>query len=53
MERDYVRIRHVETRYRLLFQMATDAVLIVDDAAGKVLDSNPTARRRPIQSAAG
>lgn len=45
MERDYGRIRHVETRYRLLFQMASDAVLIVDDAAQKVLDSNPTARR--------
>jgi transcriptional regulator PpsR len=45
MERDYIRIRHVETRYRLLFQMASDAVLIVDDAARKVLDSNPTARR--------
>ncbi len=45
MERDYVRIRHVETRYRLLFQMASDAVLIVDDVARKVLDSNPTARR--------
>ena len=45
MERDYARIRHVETRYRLLFQMASDAVLIVDDAARKVLDSNPTARR--------
>jgi transcriptional regulator PpsR len=45
MERDYVRIRHVETRYRLLFQMASDAVLIVDNAAQKVLDSNPTARR--------
>jgi transcriptional regulator PpsR len=45
LERDYVRIRHVETRYRLLFQMATDAVLIVDGASEKVLDSNPTARR--------
>lgn len=45
MERDYARIRHAETRYRLLFQMASDAVLIVDDVARKVLDSNPTARR--------
>ena len=45
MERDYARIRHVETRYRLLFQMASDAVLIVDDVARKILDSNPTARR--------
>ncbi len=45
MERDYARIRHVETRYRLLFQMSSDAVLIVDDAARRILDSNPTARR--------
>lgn len=45
LERDYVRIRHVETRYRLLFQMASDAVLIVDGTGDKVLDSNPTARR--------
>ncbi|MET1082226.1 MAG: PAS domain-containing protein, partial [Burkholderiales bacterium] len=30
MERDYWRLRHVETRYRHLFQMASEAVLIVD-----------------------
>ncbi|MBS0644339.1 MAG: transcriptional regulator PpsR [Proteobacteria bacterium] len=45
MERDYARIRHVETRYRLLFQMASDAVLIVDGSGQRVLDSNPTAKR--------
>jgi transcriptional regulator PpsR len=45
MERDYAHIRHVETRYRLLFQMASDAVLIIDCTTRKVLDSNPTARR--------
>lgn len=45
LERDYVRTRHVETRYRLLFQMASDGVLVVDAATEKVLDSNPTARR--------
>jgi transcriptional regulator PpsR len=45
LERDYVRIRHVETRYRLLFQMASDAVLIVDGATQRVMDSNPTAKR--------
>ncbi len=45
MERDYAHIRHVETRYRLLFQMASDAVLVVDCATRKVIDSNPTARR--------
>ncbi len=45
MERDYARMRHVETRYRLLFQVATDAVLIVDGASRRVLESNPTAQR--------
>lgn len=44
LERDYARIRHVETRYRMLFQMASDAVLIVVGADLRVLDSNPTAR---------
>jgi transcriptional regulator PpsR len=45
MERDYARIRHVEGRYRLLFQMASDAVVIVEATTRKVLDSNPMARR--------
>jgi len=45
MERDYAHTRHVETRYRLLFQMASDAVMIVDCATRRLLDSNPTARR--------
>jgi transcriptional regulator PpsR len=43
MERDYWRLRHVETRYRLLFQMATEAVLIVDATTQKVLEANPAA----------
>ena len=43
MERDYWRLRHVETRYRLLFQMATEAVLIVDAASHKVVEANPAA----------
>ncbi len=30
MERDYVRLRHMDTRYRLLFQMSSEALLIVD-----------------------
>jgi transcriptional regulator PpsR len=45
MERDYSRIRNVETRYRLLFQMASDAVFIVDAATLNVTEANPTARR--------
>lgn len=43
MERDYSRLRHVETRYRLLFQMTSEAILIVDAASWKVLEANPAA----------
>jgi transcriptional regulator PpsR len=45
MERDYAHARHVETRYRLLFQVSKEAVVIVDCATRRVLDSNPAARR--------
>jgi transcriptional regulator PpsR len=43
MERDYWRLRHVETRYRLLFQIASDAILVLDAGTLKVLDSNAAA----------
>jgi transcriptional regulator PpsR len=43
MERDYWRLRHVETRYRLLLQMAKEAVLIVDATTLKVVEANPAA----------
>jgi transcriptional regulator PpsR len=43
MERDYVRLRHAETRYRLLFQVAMEAVLIVDAGSFSILDANPAA----------
>ena len=43
MERDYWRLRHVETRYRLLFQIASDAILVIDAATLKVLDANTAA----------
>ncbi len=43
MERDYSRLRHVETRYRLLFQVTSEAVLVVDAATHKVLEANPAA----------
>ncbi len=43
MERDYWRLRHVETRYRLLFQIASDAILVIDAATSKVLDANAAA----------
>ena len=43
MEREYSRLRHAETRYRLLFQIASEAVLIVDAATRKVVEANPAA----------
>jgi transcriptional regulator PpsR len=43
MERDYWRLRHVETRYRLLFQLASDGILVVDAATLRVLDANAAA----------
>jgi transcriptional regulator PpsR len=43
MERDYWRLRHVETRYRLLFQLASEAVLVVDASTMKVAEANPSA----------
>ncbi len=43
MERDYVRLRHAETRYRLLFQVSSEAVMIVDSSNNAVLDANPAA----------
>jgi len=43
MERDYVKLRHAETRYRLLFQVSSEAVMIVDAGSNLVLDANPAA----------
>ena len=41
MERDYIRLRHAETRYRLLFQVSSEAVMIVDAASELIVDANP------------
>ncbi len=43
MERDYWKFRHAETRYRHLFQVASEAVLVVDATTQKVLEANPAA----------
>ena len=45
MERDYWKFRHAETRYRHLFQVASEAVLVVDAATQKILEANPAAAR--------
>ncbi|MDX2258320.1 MAG: transcriptional regulator PpsR [Hyphomicrobiaceae bacterium] len=43
LERDYARLRQVETRYRALFQVSSEAVLIVDAMTLRVTESNPAA----------
>jgi transcriptional regulator PpsR len=43
MERDYWRLRLAETRYRVLFQMSGEAIIILDAASRKVLEINPAA----------
>jgi transcriptional regulator PpsR len=43
LERDYWRFRQMETRYRLLFQTVTEAVLIVDTGMRRVIEANPAA----------
>lgn len=45
MEREYARLRHAETRYRMLFQVASEAVVIVHAASRKIVEVNPAAVR--------
>jgi len=45
MEREYARLRHAETRYRLLFQISSEAVIIVDGASNRIVESNPAASK--------
>ena len=43
MEREYLKLRQAEARHRLLFQVATEAVLIIDASNRKILEANPAA----------
>jgi len=45
MERDYVRLRQAESRYRMLFDLAGEAVLIIDAQTNRLLEINPAAQR--------
>jgi transcriptional regulator PpsR len=45
MEREYARVRAAETRYRLLFQLSSEPVVILDAASLRVVDANPAAVR--------
>ncbi|MEM9667996.1 MAG: transcriptional regulator PpsR [Pseudomonadota bacterium] len=45
LERDYVRMREAEGRYRVLFDSVSDAVLVVEPNTFTVEDANPAAVR--------
>ncbi len=43
LERDYARLHQAEIRYRMLFSMATEAMLFVDADSRKIVEANPAA----------
>lgn len=45
MERDSLRLRQLEARYRLLFDSAQEAIIIVDATTRRIVEANPAARR--------
>jgi transcriptional regulator PpsR len=45
MERDYLRLRQTEARYRLLFDTVTEAIVMVDATTLAVAEANPAALR--------
>ncbi len=45
MESGYVRLRQAESRYRVLFQVSSEAVLVIDLTSKKIVEANPAAGR--------
>jgi transcriptional regulator PpsR len=43
LERDYLRLRHLESRYRILFDLTGEGVLVVDGKNMKIIETNPAA----------
>lgn len=45
IEQDYERIRQMESRYRVLFETGTDALIILAADSGRIVDANSAAGR--------
>lgn len=45
LERDYIKLRQAEARYRMLFDLGTEPVLIIDAATRRIREINPAAAR--------
>lgn len=43
MERDYTRLRHLETRHRMLLQLTTDAILVLDADSMRIVEASDAA----------
>ncbi len=43
MEREYGRLRAADTRYRVLFQLTSEPILIVDSGSRRIAEANPAA----------
>jgi transcriptional regulator PpsR len=56
VEQEYQRLRNSETRFRVLLQSATDAIMIVDARTGRVAECNPASSallNRPLKRIEG
>jgi transcriptional regulator PpsR len=42
-EREYARVRNAETRYRMLFQLSSEPLVIVEAGSTKITEANPAA----------
>ena len=45
MERDYLRLRHTESRYKLLFETASEPILVLDLSSKKIAQANSAAAK--------
>ena len=45
LERDYAKLRDAETRYRVLFRLAAEPLVVLDAATQKVVEANDAATR--------
>lgn len=45
LERDYLRMRQLEARYRMLFERSSEAVMIIEASSLRIREANPAAHR--------
>jgi transcriptional regulator PpsR len=43
MDREYGRLRQVDTRYRILFHLSSEGVVVADSGSRRVIEANPAA----------